>query len=474
MSKTKLRVRFAPSPTGYLHLGGLRSALFNYLLARHSGGDFILRIEDTDRERLVPEAVEHIQDSLRWLGLEWNEGVGADGQHGPYIQSERLGLYQEHAQKLIDDGHAYRDYTSSQELEVLRKAAQKAKQPFRFTKKMAKLKPDQADQPHVVRFEVKPGPDVEWEDGVWGHQQWRRQDLEDFVALKSDGYPTYNFAVVIDDHLMEISDVLRGSEFLSTTPKNILVYEAFGWQSPRWSHLPPVLGPDKAKLSKRHGALGAHEYQEQGYLPEAVLNYLASLGFNDGTTREIYSADELIKVFDPSRIQTSPAIFDAERLDWMNGLYIRQLAVAELEAKARDFWPKQANKFDDDYRQTVLKLVQDRLKHLDELSELTDFFFTDPEVSKSLLTKQLGQAEAAAILGDTLERLQDNQYTTADLENALRSMAADHRLKTGTFFGLLRVALTGKTAAPGLFDTISALGEKVVRRRLESARKSLL
>ena len=463
----KVRVRFAPSPTGHLHLGGLRSALFNYLLAKHNNGSFILRIEDTDRERLVPEAVEQIQESLKWLGATWDEGVGAGGEHGPYIQSERLDLYKKHADELVEKGLAYKDFTSSERLDELRKEAAENKKPFRFNKSMAQLEPSSPNQKFVIRFEIKEGPDVTWEDAVWGTQSWKRSELDDFVAIKSDGFPTYNFAVVVDDHLMEISHVMRGSEFLSTTPKNILVYQAFEWKQPEFVHLPPVLGPDKAKLSKRHGAKSALEYRDSGYLPEAVFNYLAALGFNDGTTKEIYSPQELAEVFDVTRIQSSPAIFDADRLDWMNGMYIRELNLDELYQRVDAFWPQSSNQFEDEYKKKVLSLVQDRLKYLAELPELTDFFFEDPDVDKDLLNKQI--ENSAEILNDALKVLSDSDFSEEDLEKRLRAHVADKNLKTGKVFSAIRVSVTGKTAAPGLFETLSTLGKEAVFKRLKNA-----
>lgn len=465
----KVRVRFAPSPTGHLHLGGLRSALFNYLLAKHSHGTFILRIEDTDRERLVPEAVQQIQDSLKWIGINWEEGVGASGDHGPYIQSERLEIYQEHANQLLQKDLAYKDFTSSERLDELRKEAAEKKLPFRFKKSMAQLEPLKAGDKFVIRFEIKEGNDVTWDDAVWGKQSWKRNELDDFVAIKSDGYPTYNFAVVVDDHLMNISHVMRGSEFLSTAPKNILVYEAFGWETPQFVHLPPVLGPDKAKLSKRHGAKSALEYRDGGYLPEAVANYLATLGFNDGTTREIYTSDELADVFTLDRIQSSPAIFDANRLDWMNGMYIRELNIDDLYSRIEDFWPESSKDYEPDYKKRVLELVHDRLKYLSELPELTDFFFKDPKLDKGQLDKQI--ENSTVLIRDISDTLSGSDFSENDLEEKLREYVSDKNLKTGKVFGLIRLAITGKTAAPGLFETMSTLGKEVVLKRLNSAKE---
>lgn len=467
----QIRTRFAPSPTGDPHLGNIRSAIFDYLFARHNKGQFLLRLEDTDKERAIPGSIEVIKDSLRWLGMQWDEGLEVGGDHGPYIQSERLPVYRKHAEDLLGHGLAYKDYTSSEKLDELRKAAQLAKKPFKFTKPMAKTKPDSPKDPFVIRFQIQPGSDVVWKDAVWGEQRWQREVLDDFIAIKSDGYPTYNFANVIDDHLMNISHVLRGSEFISSTPKFLLVYEAFGWKPPVFAHLPLVLGPDKSKLSKRHGAKSILEYRDEGYLPEAVFNYLASLGFNDGSTKEIYSVQELTDVFDLDRIGDSPAVFDAARLDWMNGLYIRNLSLAQLYQRSKDFWPHEAREYDDKYKQNVLQLVQERLKYLGELGELTIFFFSDPTFEPSVI--KVDSAEAHDLLNKITDKLEKSDFSHADLEEKLRKIAEDENVKTGQLFGLIRIAITGKTAAPGLFETLSLLGKEPSLRRLEAAKTTL-
>jgi glutamyl-tRNA synthetase len=457
-----------------MHVGNLRSALFGYLFARHSGGRFILRIEDTDRERLVPEALDYIKQNLAWLGLDPDEGPdNPDPNYGPYIQSERLEQFQQCAGQLVQEGKAYRDYTSADALAELRQKAQAAKQPFRFTKEMARLEPSSPDDPYVIRFQIQPGGDVVWQDAVWGEQRWQRTVLDDFVAIKSDGFPTYNFAVVVDDHFMDITHVFRGSEFLATTPKNILVYEAFGWDLPTYVHLPPVLGPDKAKLSKRHGAKSTLEYRDDGYLPEAVFNYLAGLGFNDGTTQEIYSREELVRVFSLDRIQSSPAVFDSERLEWMDGMFIRQMNTQVLLQRSEGFWPAAAKEATSDYKQQVLGLVQERLKFLGELPELTDFFFTDPELDQSALIKQFGPDKTQDLLLKVINTLEDSQFSEQDLEQRLRALVEQENVKTGQLFGVIRLTITGKTAAPGLFETLHVLGKEVSLRRLQQSADSL-
>jgi glutamyl-tRNA synthetase len=450
-----------------MHLGGMRSALFNYLVAKHDDGTFILRLEDTDRERLVPKAAEAISDSLVWLGIDPDEGVMADGSqkgdYGPYIQSERLDIYRKYADELVAKKALYPCWCTTERLDGLRKEAQKAGKAFKYDRYCLKHTKS-LDEPHVLRFMIPETPKtIVWDDVVKGKLEFQTDDLDDFVALKSDGFPTYHFAVVVDDHLMKISHVLRGDEWIPSTPKHLLLFAAFGWEPPLFVHLPQVLGPDKTKLSKRHGAKPALEYRNEGYLPEAVVNFLAALGWNDGTTTEIYSRDELIKAFSLERIQKSPAVFDAERLTWIDGLYIRQLAPEALLKRCEGFWPAEASKYPDDYRLSVLKLVQERLKFLGELAELTSFFFADP---KSQASAEDGQqlSEIATILGET-------DWSHDRLETALRGYVEQQGLKTGQLFGLVRVAITGRTAAPGLFETMAVLGRETTLRRLTLASK---
>jgi glutamyl-tRNA synthetase len=467
-----VRVRFAVSPTGSLHLGGIRSALFNYLIARHTGGSFLLRIEDTDRERLVEGAAEAIWQSLAWLGIDPDEGVMSDGSQkggdGPYVQSERLDIYHKYADELLAKKSLYPCWCTPERLDGLRKDAQKAGQAFKYDRYCLEH-PKDLSEPHVLRFFIPASPEtISWDDLVKGGVSFKTDDLDDFVAVKSDGYPTYHFAVVVDDHLMKISHVLRGDEWVPSTPKHLLLYAAFGWEPTVFVHLPQVLGTDKTKLSKRHGAKPALEYRDEGYLPEAVVNFLAALGWNDGTTQEIYSHDELVKAFTLERIQKSPAVFDSEHLLWMNGLYIRQMASEKLLERCEDFWPDEAADYAPDYRLSVLKLVQERLKFLGELAELTVFFFADPTVDLSL-AKGYTPEEARCHLSALTDLLAQTEWSHNDLETALRGYVEREDLHTGHLFGLIRVVLTGRTAAPGLFETMLVLGQETTLRRLVSA-----
>lgn len=468
-----MRTRFAPSPTGYLHVGGLRTALFKYLFARHNGGVFILRIDDTDRERYVSGATEQIFESLRWLGLEWDEGPQADDQFGPYEQSKRLDIYRHYANKLVSSGALYPCWCDSQRLDKLRQAAQQSRRPFKYDRYCLDH-PKDPSEPHVLRFLIPDQPAaVGWDDAIHGRIEVRTADLDDFIAIKSDGWPTYHFSSVIDDHTMKITHVIRGDEWVASTPKHLLVYQAFGWSAPTYAHVPTILGPDgKHKLSKRDNAKSANDYRQLGYLPEAVINYLASLGFNDGSEQEIYSRQELIEAFSLDRIAKSGAVFDERRLVWMNGVWIRRLPLAELFDRARDFWPEEAATADDDYKRQVLSLVQERLKYLAELPELTRFFFADLPLDASLISehkqlRKLTAAELHSLLEQAKAELTASDFSVADLTERLNQLLEQTGQKPATLFSLIRVATTQAPASPGLADTLSVLGKERSLRRLK-------
>ena len=476
---TPVRVRFAPSPTGYLHIGGLRSALFNWLFARHNHGVFILRLEDTDRSRLVDGAAKQIRESLETLGIVPDEGPTFGGKHGPYVQSQRLDIYSSHAEKLRSTGALYLCWCGPERLAALREQAQKTGVAFRYDRHCLITKNQRTDSDvHVLRFRIPDKPStVHWHDAVRGPLTFKTADLDDFVAVKADGYPTYQFANVVDDHLMDISHVLRADEWIPSTPKHILLYEAFGWIPPVFGHLPAVQGPNGGKkLSKRDGAKSVQEYVADGYLPEALRGFLATLGWNDGSTQEIYSTEELIQRFSLERVQKSPARFDTGRLTWVNGAMIRKLPVPDLLERARDFWPESAAKTEYNYQLEVLRLVHDRLKLLSELPELTEFFFTDPPQTLEMLTPTLNASQARSAVSQVqkaLGNLDDSDWTEARLEETIRPLGDILGFKTSHFFGVLRIALTGRTAAPGLFETMAVMGKKRVLRRLTAAVNAL-
>jgi glutamyl-tRNA synthetase len=478
-----VRVRFAPSPTGYLHVGSIRSGLFNWLWARHNGGVYVLRVEDTDRARLVPGALDQILDTHDALGITPDESPRHPGKYGPYLQSERLDIYRQHADQLIETGALYRCWCTPERLTALREAAQKVGVAFKYDRHC--LRPENhgdPKDPHVLRFRIPDAPEaITWDDAVRGPLSFDTGTLDDFVALKADGYPTYHFANVVDDHLMLISHVLRADEWIPSTPKHLLLFAAFGWQPPIYAHLPAVQGPTGTKkLSKRDGAQSVQEYLDEGYLPEALRSYLATLGWNDGTTQEVYTTPELIKHFTLDRIQKSPAQFDKDRLTWVNGMMIRDLwqtAPQELLERTKPFWPSAAARHDDRYRQAVLGLVQDRLKHLNELPGLTDFFFTDPDpvaAMSQLAHQRTSQNDSAAWLEaavQTVSRINPGQFHADILEHTFREQVVPRLQldKPGPLFMALRIVLTGKTATPGLFETMAVLGRDTTLRRLQAA-----
>ncbi len=478
-----VRVRYAPSPTGSPHVGNIRTALFNWLFARHYGGDFIVRIEDTDVARRVEGVVEEILDSLRWLGLNWDEGPEVGGKYGPYFQSQRLGIYQPIAQQLVKEGYAYFCYCSPQRLEAMRAEQMRRKQSPGYDRRCRDLTQKERTQFEaqgivpVIRFKTPLEGQTKFHDLIRGEVVFENSTLDDFVLLKSDGYPTYHLANVIDDHLMQISHVLRADEWLSSTPRHILLYQALGYEPPQFAHLPMILGADRSKLSKRHAATSIKEYQERGYLPEAMVNFLALLGWSLDDKTELFSQSSLVKHFSLERLGKTGAIFNINKLDWMNGVYMRRLGAEEFVQKAMPFLekglpPQVERPLPTDYVNQVLPLEQERAKTLSELPYLVEFFFVD-ELDYSadlLLAKGVDKEAAVRALNISLERLRRLEaFDATSLETLLRPLAEELGLKTGEFFGLLRVATTGRTAAPPLFQTMAVLGKERCLKRIEAA-----
>lgn len=469
MSEKKVRTRFAPSPTGNLHIGGLRTALYSWLWAKKNSGQFILRLEDTDQARLVEGSQQQILTSMSWLGIDWDFGPDKpSSDFGSTVQSERLDIYKEYIQTLLDKGVAYKDWASPEDLTKMREAAQADKTAFVFRKEMATTEGPAGEE--VIRIAIPDDITLSWADHVKGDQSWQGSDIGDFVAIKSDGFPTYQFANVVDDHLMGISDVIRADEWLSSTPKHLYLYDQFGWERPEFSHVPPVLGPSgKSKLSKRDGAKDAAEYEAEGYLPEAVMNFLALLGWNDGTDQEIYSPGELIAAFSLDRIQKSGSSFDPVRLDWMNGMHIRALDSQKRFELSKKWWSEEANGANEAYLQSVLALVQERLKKWSELPEYTHFFFTDPSRPQaSEIESETGFDQTAQnkLLAETVVLLETSDFSEENLESALYTYAKENDLKVGKYFMLLRLVVTGGKAAPGLFETLHLIGKETTLRRL--------
>jgi glutamyl-tRNA synthetase len=496
-STTPARTRFAPSPTGFLHIGSFRTALFAWLLARHTGGQFLLRIEDTDQTRKVEGSIEYTMESLRWLGLEWDEGPDKGGKFGPYQQSERLGIYVKHAAWLVEHGHAYTCYCSPQRLEALRKEQEARKQPTGYDRRCRfltdaerKAQEDAGIKP-VIRFAAPLEGETTFTDYVRGPITVKNSTLDDMVLLKSDGFPTYNFANIVDDHLMQITHVLRGEEFLPSTPRYTQVYRAFGWEDPIYVHVGLVLAPDRSKLSKRHGAEAVLAYREKGYLHEAITNYLALLGWSFDGEREMFTLDELVKVFSIDRISPSPSIFDMARLESMNALYIRNMPTAELVERAMPFLREglgdAAETLDRDYAARVIALDQERLRTLGDIPQLTIFFFVDPTEypAEMLLGKGLDRTRALRGL-DTLTAALDKQddWSHEALLATLDRIVNDEgftRTKAdgsivpdrGPLFMMVRVALSGRKETPGLPEMLEVMGRERVLRRLALAKRKL-
>lgn len=472
--KQAVRVRFAPSPTGLLHIGGVRTALFNYLFAKKNDGQFILRLEDTDRERFEKKSVDHIQAGLHWLGLVPDEGCWLGkhkGQFGPYIQSQRLPHYREFAQRLVDKDLAYYSRISTTEFTTRRDATILAKKPFVYRHEFEPAD-DGKTQGYPIRLKIQPGVTT-WSDEIRGKFTSEHKLIDDFIIVKADGFPTYNFASVVDDHLMKISDVLRADEFIASTAKHCILYDNFKWNRPKFIHLPAILGPNGTrKLSKRDGDSDVLNYQRQGYLPEALLNFLVLLGWNSGEEKEIFELSELIEKFTLQRLGKSPAIFDHKKLDWINGYYIRRLSLGQLADALKPFVSKKWYA-DPAYLKKVLALDQARLKKLSDATELMDFFFTPPQVKRQLLIAK----DSAKLVKGWLEQaaavLEKTSLNHVKLEQALRALADQLGVKASQLFYVMRVAVTGRTEAPGLFETIIVLGLETTMKRLQKAASRL-
>lgn len=478
-----VRTRFAPSPTGFLHIGSLHTALFAWLFARHSRGKFVLRIEDTDQSRKVEGSVEAILDGLRWLGIDWDEGPEAGGMYGPYFQSERLELYHKAAERLVAGGHAYYCYCSPERLEAMRQLQVQRKQPPGYDRHCRELGPEERAQKEsegvvpVVRFKMPLAGQTSFHDHIWGDVTFENRLLDDLVLLKSDGFPTYHLANVVDDHEMRISHVIRAEEWLSSTPRHVLLYAALGYDTPSFAHLPLLIGSDRSKLSKRHGSVHVGEYRSEGYLPEAVMNFLAILGWSLDDKTEMFTRDDLIRSFTLERVGKTPAIFNKEKLNWLNGVYIRKLSPGDFAALAlpfleRDLPPEVSRPLARDYVQEVLPLVQERVKLLKEVAPLTRYFFAErlDYDAKLLVSKDMAAASTARALAAAREKLESLQpFDAQNLESMLRLLAAELGLKTGQLFGALRTAVSGETATPPLFQMMAVIRKERCLKRIDEA-----
>ncbi len=475
----QVRVRIAPSPTGDPHVGTAYTALFNLAFARARAGSFVLRIEDTDRARFVPDSERQIFESLRWLGLTWDEGPDVGGPFGPYRQSDRLSSYLEHAERLVQAGHAYRCWCTPERLARVRREMELRKAPPKYdrfchgkTEAQRRTEGEISERP-VVRMRVPDDGSTGFDDIVRGRIEFENRLIDDQVLLKSDGYPTYHLAVVVDDQLMAISHVIRGEEWISSTPKHILLYRWFGWDLPRFAHLPLLRNENRSKVSKRKNPWATlHWFRDNGYLPEALVNFLALLGWSMPDGREIFTFEDVVEHFALDRLSLTGPIFDLQKLEWLNGTYIRQLPIPDLATRVRPFMQADASHAEALSLETMLPLVQERLKRLAEAPDLLGFFFQDiGEYESSLLVpKGLDARRSRALLAASTDRLRSvDQFDRASLETALRGLAADAEVKTGQLFMTLRVAVTYSTISPPLFETMEVLGRERVLHRLESA-----
>lgn len=495
---SNIRVRFAPSPTGFLHIGGLRAVLFDYLVAKTLGGKLILRIEDTDKKRQVEGAVDGLINILSWAGIKFDEGPHIGGDFGPYTQSERLAIYKGHAEALLKKGGAYRCFCSEDRLKLMREEQQAQKMPPRYDRTCRNLSKKEIDEKitkrdsYVIRQKMPMSGEIITHDELRGQIKFRAEDMDDQVLMKTDGMPTYQLASVVDDHLMEISHVLRGEEWISSYPKNILLYQGFGWEPPKFIHLTLTLNKEGGKLSKRQGDVAVEDYRVKGYLAEAILNFCVLQGWHPSASAkapadkkdEILSLDQMVEYFEYKDMGTSPAIFDVEKLDYFNGYYIRQMSLEKLTKLCLPFLGenlkltnnsrKQAN----DYIQKVIGLEQERLKKLSEIAELTAFMFADDleYEAKLLVWKKLTSAQVKTNLQtvfELLEKIPDAKWTKDNIEEVMMAYLKTTELKVGDYLWPMRVALTGRQASPGPFEVAEVLGQAESLKRVNQAIKKI-
>ena len=473
----KIRTRFAPSPTGYMHVGNLRTALYAYLIAKHEDGDFILRIEDTDQERLVEGAVDIIYDTLKVTGLQHDEGPDIGGPVGPYIQSERKDIYLEYAKKLVEKGEAYYCFCSKDRLDMLKENAEALKRPFKYDKHCAHLSKEEIEEnlakgiPYVIRQNNPTTGTTTFTDVIYGKISVDNSELEDMILIKSDGLPTYNFANVVDDHLMGITHVVRGNEYLSSSPKYNRLYEAFGWDVPVYVHCPPIMKDQHNKLSKRNGDASFGDLIEKGYLKEAVLNYIALLGWNDGSNEEIFTLEELIKKFDYKDISKSPAIFDNAKLKWMNGEYIRKLSLDEFHELAMEQYKKVLHK-DFDFK-FISELLHTRCELLNDIPEQIDFLEELPEYSTDLYVHKKMKSTVETSLENlekvlpVLESIDEEHWTMDNIHDKVFELIKSLEIKNGQMLWPIRTALSGKSFTPGgAFEIAALIGREESLKRM--------
>lgn len=484
MTDRQVRVRMAPGPTGPFHIGRTRTALINWLYARHTGGTFVLRIEDTDRNRSRPEHLQTIYDAFRWLDMPWDEGPEVGGPYAPYFQMSRLDSYREYADMLLASGNAYPCYCTSEELEALRRQANEEKRPFRYPGTCRNLTPEERAQREgegraaVLRLAIPLAGTVEWDDLLLGPISFQNSELDDFVIMRANGIPLYNFAVAIDDLTMEMTDVIRGQDHISNTPRQIHVYRALGVTPPRFGHVPLVVGLDRSKIGARFGAAPLTSLEQGGYLSEAIFNYFATLGITYGDDREILTREELIELFDLKRVGKAAAVFDEDKLEWMNGVYIRNLPIDEFVRRSLPFLQSAElistppTEEEVAYATAALALEQERVRTLAETPEATEpFFLEELAYDPALLVPKKASVEDVRRVFDASLRLLEgtDPFTHDELEPRLRQMTEGLGLKAGISFMALRVAITGRTRTPPLTETMQVLGKDRTLHRIRAA-----
>lgn len=484
MFNSQIRVRFAPSPTGYLHVGGLRTVLYNFLFARKNNGKFILRIEDTDRNRYVEGAVENLIAALKWAGLEYDEGPDIGGPFGPYMQSQRLDIYQKYAQELIAKGKAYYCFCTPERLDALREEQQKLKLPqAKYDKHCLHLSPHQIEEnlnkniPRVIRLNVEPNQKIEFDDVIREHVEFDSNNVDDQVLIKSDGYPTYHLANVVDDHLMQITHVIRGEEWLSSTPKHVLLYDAFGWERPVFAHLPLLLNPDRSKLSKRQGDVAVEDYRDKGYLKEALINFVALLGWNAGDDKEFYYVNELIEKFSLERVNKAGAVFDLQKLNWLNAEHLRKKSDDEIlillkeEIENSEF---KNQKISDEKLLKIIQVMKERVTFVKDFIHSCKYFYEAPkEYEQKSVEKNWKEDTPLHLLKlkEEFEKLVNP--SKEDYENTLTKVAEELNIGKGKLIHPLRLAVSGQSTGPGMFDLLYILGKDEVVKRILTAIEKL-
>jgi glutamyl-tRNA synthetase len=477
------RVRFAPSPTGYLHVGGARTALFNYFFAKRYNGKFILRIEDTDTERLKEDSVSQILSSMKWLGINWDEGPEVGGEYGPYFQSERQELYTKEINRLLEEGKAYYCFCTEEDIEKEREEQKKKKLPFRYSGRCRNLSKEEVEEylsqgkPYVIRIKIPHEGSTEIDDLIRGRVVFQNDQLDDYIIMKSNGMPTYNFACVVDDHSMKMSHVIRAEEHLSNTPKQYWIYKALGYELPQFAHLPMILAPDRSKLSKRHGATSVEEFREKGFLNASIVNYLTLLGWSPGENQEIFSMENTIEKFSLEKVSKTAAVYDVEKLKWMNGNYLRTLDLDYITKEAIPYLIEEGLVEEDevdekyDYIKRVVDVVREKVKLLPEIADASTYFFKDIEEYEPKGVKKRFRKEGVSKLlergRDTLGKL--DKFDVETVEKAYRDLIDELGIKGGDIIHPTRLALSGRTVGPGLFDIISILGKETCIKRINDA-----